>query len=105
MKTFCNVTTYPHLELLAAIKLQPLSSFLLRDLVRYVFRTYPSMCILVYSTTFLIVNFKTTQHGVDGTQPLPYSHLDIAASSGPFPGIPSSSPVLALVRYYLPQFF
>jgi len=54
---------------------------------------------------FLILASGLSKHGVDGTQPLPYSHLDIAASSGPFPGIPSSSPVLALVRYYLPQFF
>lgn len=54
---------------------------------------------------FIILSSGLNKHGIDGTVPLPYSHLDIAGSSGPFPGIPTAAPVLALSRYYLPQFF
>jgi len=54
---------------------------------------------------FMIMASGLIKHGVDGRHPLPYSHLEIAASSGPYPGIPTSTPVLALTRYYLPQFF
>ncbi|KAI9556250.1 hypothetical protein GHT06_018824 [Daphnia sinensis] len=54
---------------------------------------------------FIILASGLNKHGIDGAVPLPFSHLDIAAASGPFPGIPSSAPVLALARYYLPQFF
>jgi len=54
---------------------------------------------------FIILASGLSKHGIDGAQPLPYSHLDIAGSSGPFPGIPTASPALALARYYLPQFF
>jgi len=56
-------------------------------------------------SAFMIVASGLNKHGIDGEKPLPYSHLDIAASSGPFPGIPTSAPVLALAHYYLPQFF
>lgn len=54
---------------------------------------------------FIILASGLSKHGIDGAVPIPFSHLDIAGSSGPFPGLPSSSPVLALSRYYLPQFF
>lgn len=44
------------------------------------------------------------QHGIDSDQPYPYSHLDIAGSSGPFPGIPTGSPILAFAaQYVLPR--
>lgn len=44
------------------------------------------------------------QHGIDSNQPYPYSHLDIAGSSGPFPGIPTGSPILAFAaQYVLPR--
>lgn len=59
-----------------------------------------------FNVYMVIANLYLIQkHGIDGAVPLPFSHLDIAAASGPFPGIPSSAPVLALARYYLPQFF
>lgn len=41
------------------------------------------------------------QHGVDSDNPLPYSHIDIAGSSGPFPGVPTGAPILAMATKYL----
>lgn len=44
------------------------------------------------------------QHGVDSDTPLPYSHIDIAGSSGPFPGVPTGAPILAMAtNYILPE--
>ncbi|CAM4715040.1 unnamed protein product [Leuciscus chuanchicus] len=40
-------------------------------------------------------------HGVDSDKPLPYSHIDIAGSSGPFPGVPTGAPILAMAAKYL----
>lgn len=54
---------------------------------------------------FIILASGLDKHGIDGNVALPFSHLDIAAGSGPFPGVPSSSPVLALSRYFMPQYF
>lgn len=42
-----------------------------------------------------------TQHGVDSRAPLPYSHVDIAGSSGPFPGVPTGAPILAMATNYI----
>lgn len=42
-----------------------------------------------------------TQHGVDSDTPLPYSHIDIAGSSGPFPGVPTGAPILAMTTNYI----
>ena len=48
--------------------------------------------------------FYFFQHGVDSDQPLPYSHLDIAGSSGPFPGIPTGAPIIAFTeKFILPR--
>ena len=55
------------------------------DSTAYVFNT--SLCL--------------PQHGVDSEKPLPYSHIDIAGSSGPFPGVPTGSPILAMVSSYI----
>jgi len=53
---------------------------------------------------FLIRVSGLDKHGKDSAKPLAYSHLDIAASSGPFPGIPSGAPVPALAqKYFLPR--
>lgn len=41
------------------------------------------------------------KHGVDSDRPLPFSHIDIAASSGPFPGVPTGAPIAALAVNYL----
>ncbi|KAG5840513.1 hypothetical protein ANANG_G00189600 [Anguilla anguilla] len=52
---------------------------------------------------FLIMSSGLDKHGVDSEEPLPYSHIDIAGSSGPFPGVPTGAPILAMVsRYILP---
>ena len=40
------------------------------------------------------------QHGIDSQKPIKYSHLDIAAASGPFPGVPTGSPVLAMAANF-----
>ena len=46
-------------------------------------------------------SFFLSQHGSNAAHPLPYSHMDIAGSSGPFPGIPSGSPIVAMVAKFL----
>ncbi|XP_071948572.1 putative aminopeptidase W07G4.4 [Antedon mediterranea] len=50
---------------------------------------------------FLILASGLDKHGIDGEIPLAYSHLDIAGSSGPFPGVPTGAPVVALAAKYL----
>ena len=42
-----------------------------------------------------------SQYGQDSDQPLPYSHIDIAGSSGPFPGVPTGAPILAMATNYI----
>ncbi|XP_072913572.1 putative aminopeptidase W07G4.4 [Hemitrygon akajei] len=55
---------------------------------------------------FLIMASGLDKHGIDSEKPLRYSHIDIAGSSGPFPGIPTGSPVVALAaKYILPRVF
>ncbi|KAF0300095.1 putative aminopeptidase W07G4.4 [Amphibalanus amphitrite] len=49
---------------------------------------------------FLIMASGLDKHGIDSEKPLKYSHLDIAAASGPFPGVPSGSPVLAMAANF-----
>lgn len=41
------------------------------------------------------------QHGVDSEQPLCYTHIDIAGSSGPFPGVPTGSPLVAMAHAFV----
>ncbi|XP_062912903.1 putative aminopeptidase W07G4.4 [Mobula hypostoma] len=50
---------------------------------------------------FLIMGSGLDKHGIDSEKPLRYSHIDIAGSSGPFPGIPTGSPVVALTAKYI----
>ncbi|RWS29497.1 aminopeptidase-like protein 6 [Leptotrombidium deliense] len=50
---------------------------------------------------FMVTVSGLDKHGLDSEQPLPYSHIDIAGSSGPFPGIPSGAPIPALTVAYL----
>ncbi|KAK7109356.1 hypothetical protein V1264_013409 [Littorina saxatilis] len=53
---------------------------------------------------FLIMASGMDKHGIDSEKPLPYSHLDIAGSSGPFPGIPTGAPIIAMAaKYVLPR--
>ncbi|KAJ8005770.1 hypothetical protein DPEC_G00121340 [Dallia pectoralis] len=50
---------------------------------------------------FLIMASGLDKYGVDSSTPLPYSHVDIAGSSGPFPGVPTGAPILAMATHYI----
>ncbi|XP_070558563.1 putative aminopeptidase W07G4.4 [Ptychodera flava] len=50
---------------------------------------------------FLIRVSGLDKYGIDSATPLAYSHLDIAGSSGPFPGTPTGAPIVALAAYHL----
>ncbi|KAH7642586.1 dipeptidase B [Dermatophagoides farinae] len=50
---------------------------------------------------FLIQVSKLDQHGIDSDLPIPFSHIDIAGSSGSFPGVPTGAPIAALTARYL----
>ncbi|XP_037536214.1 putative aminopeptidase W07G4.4 [Nematolebias whitei] len=50
---------------------------------------------------FLIMASGLDKHGVDSNAPLPYSHIDIAGSSGPFPGVPTGAPILTMATNYI----
>jgi len=41
------------------------------------------------------------QHGNDSKTPIPYCHVDIAGSSGPFPGVPTGAPLVAMAHAYV----
>uniref|UniRef100_A0A1E1X963 Putative aminopeptidase n=1 Tax=Amblyomma aureolatum TaxID=187763 RepID=A0A1E1X963_9ACAR len=51
---------------------------------------------------FLVKVSGLDKHGLDSARPLCYSHIDIAASSGPYPGVPSGAPIAALTQAFLP---
>jgi leucyl aminopeptidase len=50
---------------------------------------------------FLVLGSGLDKHGNDSTKPLSYSHVDIAGSSGPFPGIPTGSPIVAMAHAFV----
>ncbi|XP_061116083.1 putative aminopeptidase W07G4.4 [Conger conger] len=50
---------------------------------------------------FIIMSSGLDKHGVDSDEPLPFSHIDIAGSSGPFPGVPTGAPILAMASRYV----
>ncbi|XP_013394128.1 putative aminopeptidase W07G4.4 [Lingula anatina] len=50
---------------------------------------------------FMIMASGLDKHGIDSERPLKYSHMDIAGSSGPFPGVPTGSPVVAMAARYV----
>uniref|UniRef100_A0A3Q4I022 Zgc:152830 n=1 Tax=Neolamprologus brichardi TaxID=32507 RepID=A0A3Q4I022_NEOBR len=50
---------------------------------------------------FLIMASGLDKHGVDSEAPLPYSHIDIAGSSGPFPGVPTGAPIITMATNYI----
>ncbi|XP_006007579.1 putative aminopeptidase W07G4.4 [Latimeria chalumnae] len=52
-------------------------------------------------SAFLVMAAGLDQHGIDSDKPLRYSHIDIAGSSGPFPGIPTGAPIVAMAAKYL----
>lgn len=50
---------------------------------------------------FLVVASGLDKHGCDSSQPLQYSHVDIAGSSGPYPGVPTGSPIVAMAHAFV----
>jgi len=50
---------------------------------------------------FLIMASGLDKHGIDSDKPLKYSHIDIAGSSGPFPGVPTGVPVVAMSHAFV----
>jgi len=51
-----------------------------------------------FPAAFMMRASGLDKHGLDGEQPLKYSHMDIAGSSGPYPGTPTAAPLLALAK-------
>jgi len=49
---------------------------------------------------FMILTSGLKDHGLQSSKPLKYCHLDIAGSSGPFPGLPTGAPIMALLQNY-----
>lgn len=56
-------------------------------------------------SAFMVLSSGLDKYGKDSSTPLKYSHLDIAGSSGPFPGMPSGAPIMALTKAFVPQAF
>ena len=53
---------------------------------------------------FCLIVRLIIKHGNDSSQQLPYTHVDIAGSSGPFPGKPTGSPLPSFFnKYILPR--
>lgn len=57
-----------------------------------------------FPAAFLIAGSGLDKHGIDSDKQIPYAHIDIAGSSGPFPGLPTASPLPSFVyNYVLPR--
>ena len=57
-----------------------------------------------FPAAFLIRASGLDECGNKAAVPLPYCHVDIAGSSGPFPGIPTGSPLPSFFhRFILPR--
>jgi len=50
---------------------------------------------------FLILASGLDKHGIDSDKPIKYTHVDIAGSSGPFPGVPTGAPVVAMSHAFV----
>ncbi|XP_057308334.1 putative aminopeptidase W07G4.4 isoform X2 [Hydractinia symbiolongicarpus] len=51
-----------------------------------------------FPAAFMIRSSGLDKHGIDSDRPLKYSHVDIAGSSGPYPGMPTAAPLIAFGR-------
>jgi len=49
---------------------------------------------------FLLMASGLRENGLHAQNQIPYCHLDIAGSSGPFPGIASGAPLVGLLQHY-----
>ncbi|XP_067658006.1 putative aminopeptidase W07G4.4 isoform X2 [Haliotis asinina] len=54
-----------------------------------------------FPAAFMIMASGVNKHGKDSDKPIPYSHIDIAGSSGPFPGVPTGAPIVALAATFI----
>jgi leucyl aminopeptidase len=52
-------------------------------------------------SAFLIMASGLDKHGIDSDKPIRYSHVDIAGSSGPFPGVPTGAPLVAMAHAFV----
>lgn len=50
---------------------------------------------------FLIQVTGLDKHGIESDYPLKYTHLDIAASAGEYPKMPTAAPIIALAKAHL----
>ncbi|OQV26212.1 putative aminopeptidase W07G4.4 [Hypsibius exemplaris] len=50
---------------------------------------------------FMIAASGLDKHGLDSALPIPYTHIDIAGSAGPFPGVPRATPILMLAARHI----
>jgi len=50
---------------------------------------------------FLVMASGLDKHGNDSDKPIKYTHVDIAGSSGPFPGVPTGAPLVAMAHAYV----
>lgn len=51
-----------------------------------------------FPAAFMIRASGLDKYGINADQPIKYTHLDIAGSSGHFPGIPTAAPLLTLAK-------
>ncbi|XP_019644231.1 PREDICTED: putative aminopeptidase W07G4.4 [Branchiostoma belcheri] len=54
-----------------------------------------------FPAAFMMQSAGLDKYGCDSAHPLPYSHMDIAGSSGPFPGVPTGAPIIAMAAKYI----
>lgn len=52
-------------------------------------------------SAFLIMASGLDKHGIDSEKPLRYAHIDIAGSSGDFPGVPTGAPLVAMAHTFV----
>lgn len=50
---------------------------------------------------FLVLASGLDAHGLSSEKPIAYTHLDIAGSAGPYPGLPTGAPIRAFIEAFL----
>ena len=60
-----------------------------------------SLSICQVAMGFMVMGSGLAEHEVDSASPLPYTHMDIVGSAGPFPGIPTGTPIPALTKHFV----
>lgn len=53
---------------------------------------------------FIIAASGMDKHGLKSHKPIKFSHIDMAASSGYVPDIPTGSPLLAFAKFHFDKF-